>query len=1038
MKLNRKNLLLLAASSLASFALTAPAFAAALTWSGGDGDWQTDVQGGWNGVWAANDTGTFNGSGGTVSVKSESTTGNAALAFTAGDYTLQSDGATERIITLGNTSITLGNGVTNTIGSKVTLTRANVVTCDGGSTATSTLNINSDGKLATTGSTSAITIKETTTNVNTGGIIDTDASIVVGNTADGATLNVLGGTVIAGKINNDATISLGNALVVSTVNLKITGGSLGFATAGNQHGIRIGNSTGSSTITGIIDLEGGIVTVRRIFESSAPQNSTLNLHGGTIKALANNVDFINVDYIWIKSGGAIFDSNGKTITVAKDMLTDVSSLGGGLTLNDTAVTKGTLTLSGALTYIGPTIVTAGKLVVPSTHAGTGALTVSANATLEVTVSGTSQWLPDSLTLADPCTLEFSSVQNPGTTTAPIQPTNAVGAVAGVTINIKSISGGEVAGNSYPLLGQVSATTGYTLGTQPVGVTGHLAISGGSTLVYVVDWLSDIWTGADGTNPTWWDVTTTVNWAGNALLNTPARSYANGDPVLFDDTATPVSPVAVAIQTAVAPGTMAFANSTKNYIVTSSGAFGIGGSGSLTKSGSGTLTLSGTNGYSGGTSLSGGILTATNTDALGTGAVAINPGATRLVVNDGVTLANNITINGGGATDRGLIENSSTGNATLSGGTITINAATAAGGHFASTGGGTLTVASLITATTPIVLQRTGKVIYSGGGTGYTNLTSGGTILVGANDGIATSATVGLGVSATPGILDLNGFNQNLVGITKGANSGTIGNSSTTSDSTLTTTGTSTYGGVIVDAVGSGTRKVNLTVNGGALTLTGANTYGGNTTVNAGTLTCGNAPSPLNANTGNDASTVTIAATGATLNLTYTGTDKVAKLVIGTTPQAAGVYGKDGSAPPIIGIPQITGDGTLAVGAGFSSWVTGTFTGGATVPADKQGPNDDPDSDGIPNLVEYAVAGQDPMVANPTIGTFTANTLSFTKRGDATGHTYAIQDSTDLGIADAWAEVPGGSYVNSATTISYTLTPGTPPRNFIRLKVTQIP
>jgi hypothetical protein len=72
-----------------------------------------------------------------------------------------------------------------------------------------------------------------------------------------------------------------------------------------------------------------------------------------------------------------------------------------------------------------------------------------------------------------------------------------------------------------------------------------------------------------------------------------------------------------------------------------------------------------------------------------------------------------------------------------------------------------------------------------------------------------------------------------------------------------------------------------------------------------------------ANPGNDASTVTIAATGATLDLTYTGTDKVDKLFIGTTQLAAGVYGKTGSVLPVIGIAEITGDGTLTVGA-FSS------------------------------------------------------------------------------------------------------------------------
>jgi autotransporter-associated beta strand protein len=223
------------------------------------------------------------------------------------------------------------------------------------------------------------------------------------------------------------------------------------------------------------------------------------------------------------------------------------------------------------------------------------------------------------------------------------------------------------------------------------------------------------------------------------------------------------------------------------------------------------------------------------------------------------------------------------------------------------------------------------------------------------------------------------------------------------------------------------------IGSGALTLSGANSYGGNTTVTSGTLTLSHALDPLNANTGNDASTVTIADTGATLDLTYAGTDKVAKLFIGTTQQAAGVYGKLGSSSPVIGITQITGDGTLTVGGGYSSWITGTFANG-TVPMGKQGPNDDPDNDGISNLVEYAIASQDPTVGNPTISTFAANTLSFAKRADASGLTYLIQKSTDLGLSDAWAEVTGGSYLNNPTTISFALTPSTPPMNYLRLQV----
>jgi autotransporter-associated beta strand protein len=270
-----------------------------------------------------------------------------------------------------------------------------------------------------------------------------------------------------------------------------------------------------------------------------------------------------------------------------------------------------------------------------------------------------------------------------------------------------------------------------------------------------------------------------------------------------------------------------------------------------------------------------------------------------------------------------------------------------------------------------------------------------------------------------------------------ANTITIATTTVNHTGTITLQGTATGDTTISAGIGSNVTGITQNSATSPMILSGANTYPGNLTVNAGLVRISNAPDPLNANTGNDASTVTIAATGATLNLTYTGTDKVDKLFIGATQQADGVYGKVGSILPVIGISQITGDGTLTVGAvtppGFSSWITGTFVNG-TVPGGQQGPNDDFDKDGISNLVEYAIAGQDPTVGNPAIGTFSAGTLSFTKAAGTSGLTYAIQKSTDLGLTDAWIEVSGGSYVNDASTISFTLTPGTPAKNFLRLQV----
>ena len=86
------------------------------------------------------------------------------------------------------------------------------------------------------------------------------------------------------------------------------------------------------------------------------------------------------------------------------------------------------------------------------------------------------------------------------------------------------------------------------------------------------------------------------------------------------------------------------------------------------------------------------------------------------------------------------------------------------------------------------------------------------------------------------------------------------------------------------------------------------------------------------------------------------------------------------------------------------------------------------------LLEYAIAGQDPTVANAAAGSLSGTTLSYSKRPGTSGLTYAIEDSTDLGVGDPWQEVPAGpAYVNDGTTISYTM-PAGPARNFIRLRV----
>lgn len=148
-------------------------------------------------------------------------------------------------------------------------------------------------------------------------------------------------------------------------------------------------------------------------------------------------------------------------------------------------------------------------------------------------------------------------------------------------------------------------------------------------------------------------------------------------------------------------------------------------------------------------------------------------------------------------------------------------------------------------------------------------------------------------------------------------------------------------GVINGVIANGsTAALPVNKNGaGTWTLNGAHTYSGATTINAGTLSLSQAS--LN----NDAA-VTIAA-GAVLNLNFTGTDRVGSLTINGVTKGNGVY--NATTDPGF----ITGTGSIRVGPeGYSSWTSAyPFTVGVN-----DGPNDDPDADGISNLLEYVLGG----------------------------------------------------------------------------------
>ena len=260
---------------------------------------------------------------------------------------------------------------------------------------------------------------------------------------------------------------------------------------------------------------------------------------------------------------------------------------------------------------------------------------------------------------------------------------------------------------------------------------------------------------------------------------------------------------------------------------------LSGSANLTALGAGTTVLASSNTFGGDLVLTNGFVTLATNYALGTGRLIFAAGSTnttRANFSAGVTVTNPIVVSGGTPTSgQGFLTGPASGVATISG-PVTFNTGAPAGGHL---NGGNATGGLLFSG--PItgvgVSQRLNRVTVAGGGS-YPSWTFTDTLVLGANDGLATSCLLQPGGSGA-GTFDLSGFSQTLVGLAvlNPSFACVVTNSSTNTDSLLTISGgTSTYIGSIKD----GPRKIGLAVASGSFTLTNlASTFSGDINVNAG-------------------------------------------------------------------------------------------------------------------------------------------------------------------------------------------------------------
>jgi autotransporter-associated beta strand protein len=189
--------------------------------------------------------------------------------------------------------------------------------------------------------------------------------------------------------------------------------------------------------------------------------------------------------------------------------------------------------------------------------------------------------------------------------------------------------------------------------------------------------------------------------------------------------------------------------------------------------------------------------------------------------------------------------------------------------------------------------------------------------------------LGEGVAAArPTVLTLDSHTETVNGLSsQGALSEIFITNQTAGTATLrvgANDATSTFGGTIQDDTANGGIVALSKIGAGTLTLTGANAYSGDTRVEGGTLSIGNAFLA-------DAADVHVGS-GALFNLNFSGTDTIDALFLGGIPRAPGTWGGAGSGATNIS-PFLTGTGRLMVTTmGMVQLLAGDYNGNGVVDA----------------------------------------------------------------------------------------------------------
>ncbi len=256
-----------------------------------------------------------------------------------------------------------------------------------------TLTLDSGGTTANNLRSGGIRVTGGTLEIASGSI--TTGSATANGVSAGATLRLNGGTFGAGNFS----VGLGTGTGTVTLDSGTLNNSAEFIVGWTGDGVFNVNGglanlnnlslTNAQPHTSTINLNGG--EVRLLFFNAranavTPAAATINFNGSQLQAKGNRTDFIETNTTTVitanvQAGGAKFDTNNFALTINQPLVHDAAleaTLDGGLIKSG----LGTLTLTAANTYTGPTSVLTGSLIVNGDNtAATGATSVSASAGL---------------------------------------------------------------------------------------------------------------------------------------------------------------------------------------------------------------------------------------------------------------------------------------------------------------------------------------------------------------------------------------------------------------------------------------------------------------------------------------------------------------------------------------------------------------------------------------------------------------------------------------------------------------------------------